>query len=93
MFESIFVFINLLGNLVAIETLRKKKEEVREELIAVESIEGRVESSDQNLKKTWMSRVRLWNAPVQFHNGNQTLPFKSVHPNSIYIFIVIKFST
>ncbi|KAL1564102.1 hypothetical protein AAHA92_06503 [Salvia divinorum] len=68
----------------AIETLRKEREKGREELIAVESGEGRVESSDRNLKKTWMSRVRLWNAPVQFHNGNQTFPFKSVHPTFLY---------
>ncbi|KAL1545739.1 myb family transcription factor EFM isoform X1 [Salvia divinorum] len=67
--------MNLLQD--AIETLRKEREEEREELIAVESGEGRVESSDRNLKKTWMTCVRLWNAPVQFHNENQTVPFKS----------------
>ncbi|KAG6424663.1 hypothetical protein SASPL_115083 [Salvia splendens] len=77
----------------SIETVRKKKEEGREELITVESDGGRVESSDQHLKKTWMSRVRLWNAPVQFHNGNQTFSFESVHPISIYVFLFKMFST
>ncbi|XP_057770965.1 transcription factor NIGTH1-like [Salvia miltiorrhiza] len=75
----------------AIETLRKERERLRErdegavvvtdELIPVEESGdgGGVEPSDHNLsdKKTWMSRVRLWNAPVQFHNGNQTFSLQS----------------
>lgn len=56
-----------------------------EELIPIQSDhEGdRGVESSTNLgdQKSWMNRVRLWNAPVQFHNGNETtFPFKSVYP-------------
>lgn len=72
--------------------------EVREELLPVESGEerkGGAEASNNinGDKKTWMSRVRLWTAPLHFHNNadDDTFPFKSVciiFSDSLFYFFI-----
>lgn len=59
---------------------------VTEELIPIqndhEGDRGVESSTNLGDMKNWMSRVRLWTAPVKYHSGNEAFPIKSVYPLS-----------